>query len=346
MTQRYACRRRCILVLMPTLLLCLLLNSLLAGCAASNTSPASNTYAGTNRYSLPTDTLPINHPVTTTGCGSIPPVAPGSSVDVRIAAHPAESIGNHTRTYRIHVPKGYASNHAVAVVLAFHGFGGNMAGMERGSGFSTLADQQNFLAVYPQGLLERSTNKPFWAEIGPIDFGVDDVLFVSDILNDLQAKYCVGAHRIYATGFSNGGGVTNLLACRLAGRIAAFSPLSANAYAIPGGCHPGRPVPILNMHGTADPLLPYNGIPLSKNPDWPLPSVPAYLQAWATLDGCTRGPDIFLREPKATGMQWTNCQGNVSVVHYRIKGGGHAWPPLINGNTPAEVMWQFFSHYT
>ncbi len=327
-------------ILAPALLLCLLL----MGCASSN-QPAAINAASANRYSPPNDTLPIDHLVATTGCGRVSPVASGTSVNVSIAAHPAESLGYSSRTYRIHVPKGYGNTQAMGVVLVFHGYGGSAAGMEAGSGFSTLADQQGFLAVYPQGLLDKQTNKPFWAEIGPIDFGVDDALFVSDILNDVQQKYCVDAHRIYATGFSNGGGVTNLLACRMAGRIAAFAPLSANAYAIPGGCHPGRPVPLLDMHGIADPLLPYNGIPLSKNPDWPLPSLASYMQTWATRDGCTRGPDIFLREPKATGMQWTGCRGNVNVVHYRIEGGGHAWPPLINGKTPAEVMWQFFSQY-
>jgi polyhydroxybutyrate depolymerase len=330
-------------VFAPVLILCLVV----IGCASSgqSVSPTTLNTPYANRYSPPTGTFAIDYPVTTTGCGKIPPVAPGSSVNVTIAAHPAESLGYFSRTYRIHVPGNYNDTHALGVVLAFHGYGGSATGMEAGSGFSTLADRQDFLAIYPQGLPDKQTNKPFWAEIGPIDFGVDDVLFVSDILNDVQQKYCVDAHRIYATGFSNGGGVTNLLACRLAGRIAAFAPLSANAYAIPGGCHPGRPVPLLNMHGTADPLLPYNGIPVSVNPNWPLPSLPVYMQTWAARDGCTHGPTIFLREPKVTGMQWTGCRGNVSVVHYRIEGGGHAWPPLINGQTPAEVMWQFFSHY-
>ena len=329
-------------VFAPVLILCLVL----IGCASSgqSASPTIINAPYANRYSPPTDTTPVNHLVATTGCGKIAPVAPGSSVNVTIAAHPAESRGQHSRTYRIHVPEKYNDTHPTGVVLVFHGHGGNAAGMEAGSGFSTLADQQDFLAVYPQGLLD-GQNKPFWADIGPIDFGIDDVLFVSDILNDVQQKYCVDAHRIYATGFSNGGGMTNLLACRMAGRIAAFAPLSGDDYTIPSGCHPGRPVPLLNMHGTADPLLPYNGIPVSVNPDWPLPSLPSYLQTWATRDGCTHGPDIFLREQKVTGMQWTGCRGNVSVVHYRIEGGGHAWPPLINGKTPAEVMWQFFSQY-
>lgn len=318
--------------LAPVLILCLVL----IGCVSSgqSASPTIINAPNVNCYSPPTDTIPVNHLVATTGCGKVSPVAPGSSINVTIAAHPAESIGYTSRRFRIHVPRNYDDTRAVGVVLAFHGYGGSAAGMEGGSVFSTLADQQDFLALYPQGLLNKQTHKPFWAEIGPIDYGVDDVLFVSDILNDVQQKYCIDARRIYATGFSNGGGVTNLLACRLAGRIAAFAPLSANAYAIPGGCHPGRPVPLLDMHGTADPLLPYNGIPTSVHPDWPLPSLSVYMQTWATLDGCRHGPNIFLCEPKVTGMQWTCCQGNVSVVHYRI-----------NGKTPAGVMWQFFSLY-
>ena len=264
-------RHRLYRFLAPALLLCSLV---LASCNTSNVSPSNQTGSGISHYQIPTDTFPINHLVATTGCGKSSLIPPGSSVNVTIAAHPAEARGNTTRTYRLHIPKIYDANKPAAVVLVFHGFGGAAIGMERGSGFSPLADQQGFIAVYPQGLSEYSSGKPFWAEIGPIDFGIDDVLFVSDILNDLQKKFCVDAHRIYATGFSNGGGMTSLLACRLAGRIAAFAPLSANAYAIPGGCHPGRPVPILNIHGSADPLLHYNGIPLSINPNWPMPSLP------------------------------------------------------------------------
>jgi len=174
---------------------------------------------------------------------------------------------------------------------------------------------------------------------------------VSNILTDLQKTFCVDAHRIFATGFSNGGGMTILLACRLAGRIAAFAPISGDDYSIPGGCHPGRPVPLLDMHGTADPLLLYNGIPPSQNPDWPFPPVQQFLRTWATRDGCSGGPTIFLQQqrlagqPGVTGMQWTGCQGNVLVVHYRIDGGGHQWPPAIAGRPPAETIWQFFQAY-
>ncbi len=324
---------------------------LLASCANSP-SPAVSRLSGAGSYQPPTNTLPINSPVVTTGCGHASPVQAGVSVNITIAVNPAESEGKSTRTFLLHLPKQYDDTKPLAVILAFHGHGGSAAGMEAGSGFSPLADQQHFIAVYPQGLNEQFTNISFWADIGQIDYGINDVEYVSDLLNYLQRTFCVDAQRIYATGFSNGGGMTTLLACRLAGRIAAFAPMSGDHFAIPGGCHPGRPVPILYTHGSADPIVPYNGSPPAKNPDWPVPPVLQYLQTWATRDGCSSGPTIFLRQagkagqPGVTGMQWTGCQGNVRIVHYRIDGGGHSWPPKIEGHTMAQVMWQFFSQYS
>jgi polyhydroxybutyrate depolymerase len=290
-------------------------------------------------------TGPINRPIATTGCGHVSPVAPGSSVNETIPANPAVSRGSSTRTYRVHVPAAYQINRPYPVVLVFHGAGGSAAGIEGSTGFSGLAEQQRFIAVYPQGLLNGDGGRPFWASAGPIDYGIDDVLFVSNILDDLQKRLCIDAQRIYATGFSNGGGMSGFLACRLAGRIAAFAPVSGNFYAPPGGCHPGRPVPILDVHGTKDPILPYAGISVSENPAWPLPSIPHWLQDWASRDGCTRGPVTFFQQSTVTGEQWTACQGNATVVHYRTEGGGHSWPRNIGSRSGAEVIWLFFQAY-
>ena len=287
---------------------------------------------------------PINKPVATTGCGHAAPFLLGKSVNVTIAAHPAVSRGLKTRTYLLHVPSAYQENVSLSVVLIFHGYGGSAAGME-GTGFSQLAEQQHFIAVYPQGIPDGPGGAPFWASTGPIDYGVDDVQYVSDLLNDLQAKLCVDVQRIYATGFSNGGGMTGFLACRLAGRIAAFAPVSGNFYDSPGGCKPGRPVPILDVHGTADHTLPYNGIPASIYPAWPLPPIPQWLQQWAARDGCTHGPQTFLQNAQLLGEQWTNCQGNGTVMHYRILGGGHGWPQTLGSQSTAATLWHFFQAY-
>lgn len=326
-------------------LLCLLCGSWLASCNPLTTSAPKAVQHSANAFppsAFPshTDTIPINKPVATIGCGKAAPVAAGRSVNETIGAHPAEAEGYQTRSYLLHVPATYQADIPTPVVLIFHGHGGSAAGME-GIGFSRLADQQDFIAVYPQGLPEGRGGPSFWADIGPIDDGIDDVLFVSDLLNTLQKEFCVDAHRIYATGFSNGGGMTNFLACRLAGRIAAFAPISGDHYPPPGGCQPGRPISLLEINGTADPLVPYNGIPVSEELAWPESSIPQYLQEWATRDGCTGQPAIFLQSAKVLGEQWTNCPAHATIMHYRMIGEGHSWPASIGDVSGTETIWQF-----
>ena len=140
--------------------------------------------------------------------------------------------------------------------------------------------------------------------------------------------------------------MTGLLACRLSGRIAAFAPVSGNFYPFAGGCQPPRPVPILDFHGARDTVLPYNGTPPGRNPAWPLPAIQDWLKGWASRDGCSPAPTIFLSSATVTGQQWSNCRANVAVVHYRIENGGHAWPPTIQGQSPEAIIWQFFQKYS
>ncbi len=295
----------------------------------------------------------INRPVTTTGCGQSPPLAVGSSGNIMIPSIPAELRGASTRLYRLHVPSSYQMNKPQPVVLVFHAYDGSAIEMEEYTGFSRLADQQDFIAVYPQGLLDgrqaRRRGEPLWASIGPNHFQVDDLHYVSVVLDDLQQKLCVDNHRIYATGHLNGGGMTAFLACRLAGRIAAFAPISGDFYNLPGGCNPRRPVAILDVHGTADPIVPYNGgihnrVPATINPGWPLLSIPQWVQAWATCDGCASGPTTFLRAGKVTGLQWTDCQAGTVVIHYRIAGGTHPWPQKqkFGDQSIIATIWLFF----
>jgi polyhydroxybutyrate depolymerase len=337
----YACK--CLFCLAALSLLLLLVACSSASSSTLPSTPTSN-HALVSAVTPPlsqADNNAIDRPVATTGCGKASSIALGTSADVMIDAHPRQAEGYTTRGYRVHVPTGYHVNRPLPVVLVFHGYGGNSAGMEGSTGFSSLADQQGFMVVYPQGLPDGPGGEPFWASIGPYDYGVDDALFVSDVLNKLQTEFCIDVHRIYVTGFSNGGAMSAYMACTLGKRIAAFAPISGNYYAIPGGCQPGRPVPILEIHGTADPLLPYNGIPTTENPRWPLPSIPDWLHDWVVRNGCATGPVIFLRTPDAIGEQWMDCQGDGAVVHYRMVGEGHSWPRIIGNRSGAAAIWAF-----
>jgi polyhydroxybutyrate depolymerase len=269
-------------------------------------------------------------------------VTPGTSADQTFPVNPAESLDQNTRLYRVHIPSTYQNDQPIPLVLYFHGAGGTAAGGDRGSGFTALAERDHFIIVYGQGLPDVGSGVTFWADVGPVDNGIDDVHSTSLLLDDLQSKFCIDAHRVFATGFSSGGGMSNLLSCRLAGRIAAVAPVAGNFYLIPGGCNPGRAISILNIHGTADAALPYNGVPPSIDPSWPLPSIPQWLQTWAKRNDCGPGPVIFLHTPQVSGEQWSHCRGGTTVMHYRIEGGGHAWPGMLGDRSSLAVIWEFF----
>jgi polyhydroxybutyrate depolymerase len=301
--------------------LCALLT---AGCSSSPSSSALP-----SRTPLP-ETGVITTPIKSAGCGKPVPALPGSSINETLFS------GGLIRTYLLHVPSGYQANSSEAVVLSFHGHGSNAFQQERRSGMSHLADQQGFIVVYPQGLVGPD-GRTGWATGLRGRPRVNDVLYVSDLLNHLQSILCIDPLRIYATGFSNGGGMTNVLACTLAGRLAAFAPVSGSYPPYPGGCHPVRPVPLLEFHAMADPVVPYNGSTSNQ-----LPPIFAWLQGWATRDGCTRGPTVFYNKVNVTGLEWTDCRGNAIVLHYRIRGEGHVWP-FVTFHLPGGTVGKSFS---
>lgn len=293
-----------------------------------------------NRSTAGSDMITI--PVPSSGCSKPAPFAPGLSMNGTIIS------GGYERQYRIHLPAGYHSSVLQPLVLNFHGHGSTAAVQEKLTKLSSLADQQDFIAVYPQGMIGPDLHSG-WATGPAWNPRVDDVLFVSDLLNRLQAGLCIDPSRIYAMGFSNGGGMTNLLAARMAGRIAAFASVSGSYYPVPGGYHPARPVPLLEIHGTADQTVPYNGSILRD-----YSSVTSWLLNWVQRNRCNNRPDIFLQQKTVIGEQWLGCQGGAAVIHYRILHEGHIWPRVLFREqwqkkwcsvTATTLIWQFFQEH-
>jgi polyhydroxybutyrate depolymerase len=234
-----------------------------------------------------------------------------------------------------------------SLVIAFHGHSSTAALFEQLTRFSTLADADHFIAVFPQGAVGPD-GRTGWNTNRAKDPSVNELLFISDLLSRLQSQLCVDPTRIYAAGFSNGGGFTAVLACRFADRIAAFASVSGEYYPQPGGCDPARPVPILEIHGTADVTVPYLG---SRRLHYP--SVSAWVSGWAQRDGCRAGPSTFYRQGYVTGQDWTKCRGSGEVVQYTVLSGWHVWPdsssrrplPLPDAHFAAtQVIWSFFAH--
>ncbi|HLJ80745.1 MAG TPA: PHB depolymerase family esterase, partial [Ktedonobacterales bacterium] len=286
--RRYPFRR--LIALMPCALLVVLLLTRGDGRIDLGTSAYRSASLAPTATPLPAPAWPddgaTDHPIPSTGCGLTTPVTPGTTAEQSVTVPPATNEGFASRMYWIHVPHGYDASRPTALVLVFHGGGGTGIGMEAATGFSPFADQHQFLVVYPQGLPHDVLGPGYtsWAATGPLDSianGVDDLLFVSNLLDALQRQYCVDPQRIYATGFSAGGAMTAFLTCGLTGRIAAFAPMSGDAYQFKGGCFPYHPTSILEFHGAADPAEVYAGFPAREDPDWRRTGVLEWLTGWA-----------------------------------------------------------------
>lgn len=301
-----------------------------AAATASRTASRAATPKAT-----PKDTL-VTSPIDSAGCAAAPAIAGGTSAEVNLQS------GGHARAYRLHIPVGYTAATNWPLVVDYHGGQSTDAMYERYTGQSADADHDGFIVAYPQGL--PGPNSYGWGGTGVEEPNVDDVLFTSDVISSIQRAYCVDPHRVFVMGYSRGGGMAEILACRLAKRIAAVAIVSGTYLAsIENSCSPARPIPILEFHGTGDTTAPYTG----GGSENFLP-VPQVLDNWVARDGCTGGPVTFLQQSGVTGEEWTTCAGGAAVVHYKIDGWGHQWMHGSAGAHPLDdttVAWLFFSSH-
>ncbi|GHO46118.1 esterase [Ktedonospora formicarum] len=255
--------------------------------------------------------------------------------------------GGLQRFYRLHLPLGYRNTVRHALIMNFHGHGASAQIQEHLSGMSNLADKEGFVVVYPQGTIGPD-HRTGW-NTGPHTYPhVNDVHFVSDLITHLEETLCIEPHRIYAAGFSNGGSLANVLACKLSDRIAAFAIASGGMHPIEGGCTPQRAASILEFHGTADQIVPYTGNSANDNE----PPIEKWLADWVQRSGCNPGASIFFHRDGVLGEQWTNCRKQAVIVHYRITEGPHVWPrgsfTDANGKeypNATNLIYQFFQEH-
>ena len=254
-----------------------------------------------------------------------------------------------TRGYLLFVPSSYDGSHPAPLVISLHGAGGWPTQQMEMSNWNRLAESQRFLVVYPSGV--DSPGARVW-RVSPGAGLVRDVRFISDLIDRLGASYNIDRSRIYANGFSNGGGMSFALSCTLSDRIAAVG-LVAAARTLPfRWCTDRRAVPMIAFQGTADPMIPYNGGATWIAPK-PFPNVPAFTASWARRNGCGTTPVESTVAADVSRREYTHCADDAAVVLYTIRGGGHSWPgggPLPEwfvGPTSRSIdatarMWAFF----
>jgi len=221
-------------------------------------------------------------------------------------------VAGEKRVYIVHVPPGYDRTRAVPLVISMHGAGGWPAQQMRMTQWNRLADRDNFIVVYPSAA----------KSAGPRVWLVGDVPYITQLIDRLERDYNIDRSRVYANGFSNGGGMTFILSCTIADRIAAVG-LSGAAQTVPWRwCRETRAIPAIIIHGTADPFVPYAGGPSPIVPDnHPFPSTPLWVTRWAARNRCAPHPAASRVARDVIRTTYSACAADVTF--YAVEGGGH-----------------------
>jgi len=242
------------------------------------------------------------------------------------------TVGGIERHYRLHVPLHLPTNGSAALVLVFHGRGGDGAGMERLTGFSTLAERDQFAVVYPDGVRGRWNDGRVLP--GSQGRGPDDVAFILALIDSLTRELRLDPRRIFATGLSNGGSFAHYLAANLSQRIAAIASVAGGITA-PFMHHfaPTAPVSVLVMQGTADPLLSYFGGRVARGRFGYEVGADSTAELWEEADGIRAEaatgdlPDVDPRDHcRIHWRRWSGGRKRTEVWLYKLEGGGHTWP--------------------
>jgi len=264
------------------------------------------------------------------------------------------TVDSLNRSFLVYIPATDNLQQKLPVVISLHGGLSSGRQMMNAADFRPVADREHFIIVCPDGI-ERGWND------GRMNKERNDVKFIDELITYIVSKYNGDSLRVYATGISNGGFMATRLACELNNRIAAIAAVAATmgkdvTY------HPNKPVPVIYIHGTKDPLVPYNG-GLNARSGAMVYSHEDMLKQWASADGCNATP-VITTLPDSAGdgtsiikEEYTNNATGVKVVGYTVTDGGHTWPDgsqylprLIIGRVShnmnaCEVIWAFFKGY-
>jgi polyhydroxybutyrate depolymerase len=273
------------------------------------------------------------------GCGGATPSSqPAPTPAVQ---HRELSVGGASRSYRIFTPPSFDAATGAPLVLVLGGVGNSADSMVAATDFDRAADAGGFVVAYPEGL--NQTWNAGYCCLGRATSGPDDVAFLSRVIDDVEATRKVDVARVFAVGVSAGGMMAYRLACEMADRIAGVGSVAGAM--ILDDCHPSRPVAVIEIHGTADGEVPYDGGRTAGGATEPSPATLSVIERWTELDGCQAPAASQVQGPVATST-WGGCAAGTAVKLVAIDGGGHTWFSQglgpVNGAVDATAeLWSF-----
>ena len=259
---------------------------------------------------------------------------------------------NIERSYILYVPANYDGANSVPLVLNLHGYSSNAGQQMIYSEFYEIAETEGFILIHPEGTIDdmgfQFWNSGYFSE-------VDDVGFLSTLIDTISSEYNINTNRVYSMGMSNGGFMSYRLACELSDKISAIASVTGSMSTNQiNTCNPMNPVPIMQIHGTSDPTVLYNG-------DSGIEAIDEVISFWVNFNNCNTQPifnniaDVNLIDLCTVEHYiYENGDNDTSIELYKIINGGHTWPgaaiPLVGNNTnqdinASQVIWEFFNKY-
>ncbi|MBN2398714.1 MAG: hypothetical protein JXI33_00050 [Candidatus Aminicenantes bacterium] len=266
------------------------------------------------------------------------------------------------RSYRVYLPGEREPSSPLPMIIVLHGAFSTARGIMKVSGFNRLAEREKLVVAYPEGAyglfgLFQHWNAGHCCGRAQKD-GNDDVGFLVQVIDDLQSRYRIDGRRIFMAGFSNGAMMTYRFCAEHPERIAAAAVLAGSSggrasaaspyWRIP---QPGKPLPLIVLHGRQDESVPYaGGRDLRHGGDREYDSVAASVAFWVRNNRCGPEPRTnFLLERRIERKTWSDENQRPLVVLYSIDDWGHYWPGAdygskhtLPGFNATEVIWEYF----
>lgn len=315
--------------------------------------------------------------------------SPAGAAALRVAARPSSGCAHPTPnpsgqklnfdadsddgSYVAQFPSGAIPTRPLPVVFDLHAYEEPGQLQETLSGLGAYGETHRFVTVTPW---IDNQQLPYWLST----VGSKDMAWFGALLTHVEATTCVDENRVFVTGYSNGAFMTSAIACQYSARIAAVAPVAGIQAETP--CKRNRPVPVVAFHGTADPLVHYNGTPSEQAARLPAPdgskqtaaqaeklfgvtggvfkkgrTIPEQAAVWAKRNGCSDTVTRRRIAREVTLLSWS-CPHHADVELFRIQGGGHTWPGSTEssaldstlGITTFEIsadaeMWRFFESH-
>ncbi len=252
------------------------------------------------------------------------------------------------REFYVYIPDGLNTPITLAPLLFnLHGYRRQALDFLGYSGFQSLADEDSFIVIYPQGSILPSTGQPHWNDSGwTSESPANDIDFISSLIDWAYAEYQIDLSRVYATGKSNGGKMSYHLACNLGYRIAGVASvggsMTPNTYAT---CSPNQPTAIVHIHGRDDTVVPIDGNGRST----PLTDMIDY---WKNYNGCDQETVFVIPDLNDDGYggslyRYHGCLNNVDVQLFLMDQIAHDWPTDLNDYDiiAADEIWNFLEEF-